>query len=42
VARLPVPDGRGGTYHVPPVLRTSADACAYIEARTAAWEAARS
>ncbi len=38
VARLPVPDGAGGTYHAAPELRTSADAKAYIDARTAAWE----
>ncbi|MDE2160755.1 MAG: phosphoesterase [Burkholderiales bacterium] len=41
VARLPVPDGRGGAAHLQPPLRTSADAAAYIESRMAAWEAAR-
>jgi phospholipase C len=41
VARLPVPDQNGGWHHTMPVLRTSADAKAYIDARTAAWEASR-
>jgi phospholipase C len=39
VARLPVPDGAGGSYHAMPQLQTSADAKAYIDARVAAWEA---
>jgi phospholipase C len=41
VARLPVPDAQGGTHHDIPALRTSADAQAYIDARTSAWEASR-
>jgi phospholipase C len=41
VSRLPVPDAAGGMHHEMPLLRTSADAKAYIDARTAAWEAAR-
>jgi phospholipase C len=41
VSRLPVPDAAGGMHHVMPALRTSADAQAYIDARTSAWEAAR-
>jgi phospholipase C len=41
VARLPVRDGAGGTYHAMPELRTSADAKAYIDSRTAAWEASK-
>jgi phospholipase C len=41
VSRLPVPDTAGGTHHEMPVLRTSADATAYIDARTAAWERTR-
>jgi len=41
VARLPVPDKAGGTYHAMPELETSAQAKAYIDARTAAWEASR-
>jgi phospholipase C len=41
VARLPVPDGAGGTYHAMPALRTSAEATAYIDSRVAAWEASR-
>jgi phospholipase C len=41
VSQLPIPDAAGGTHHEMPVLRTSADARAYIDARTAAWEATR-
>lgn len=41
VSRLPVPDYAGGMHHRQPVLRTSADATAYIDARVAAWEASR-
>ena len=41
VARLPVPDRAGGTYHAMPQLDTSAQAKAYIDARTATWEASR-
>jgi phospholipase C len=41
VSRLPVPDAAGGTHHVMPALRTSADAQAYIDARVASWEASR-
>jgi phospholipase C len=41
VARLPIPDGAGGTYHAMPVLRTSAEATAYIDRRMAEWEAVR-
>ncbi len=41
VARLPVPDRTGGTYHAMPQLDTSAQAKAYIDARVAAWEKTR-
>ncbi len=41
VAQLPVPDEQGGTHHVMPPLKTSADYEAYINARTAAWKAAK-
>jgi phospholipase C len=41
VSLLPIPDANGGTHHVMPALRTSADAQAYIDARTAAWVACR-
>ena len=41
VARLPVPDRAGGTYHAMPQLDTSAQAKAYIDARAAAWEVSR-
>ena len=40
-ALLPVPDARGAYHHEMPALRTSAAAQAYIDARIAAWEAAR-
>jgi phospholipase C len=39
VARLPVPDGNGGTHHTIPLLTTSDDYKAYIRARTEAWRA---
>lgn len=41
VSELPVPDAAGGTHHVMPALRTSADAKSYIDARIAAWEKSR-
>ena len=41
VARLPVPDAAGGTVHAMPLLRTSAQAKAYIDDRIAAWKASR-
>jgi phospholipase C len=41
VALLPVPDAAGGMHHQLPPLPTSADAQAYIDVRTAAWEASR-
>ena len=41
VARLPVPDRAGGTHHAMPQLDTSAQAKAYIDSRTAAWDQAR-
>lgn len=41
VARLPIPDHAGGTYHAMPQLDTSAQAKAYIDARVAEWEASR-
>ena len=41
VAKLPVPDHAGGTYHAMPQLATSAQAKAYIDARIATWEASR-
>jgi phospholipase C len=41
VAQLPVPDGHGGTHHVMPPLKTSADYDAYIKTRTAAWQASK-
>ena len=40
-ASLPVPDLAGGAYHAMPVIETSAQAKAFIQARVAAWEAAR-
>jgi phospholipase C len=41
VAKLPVPDGHGGTHHQMPVLHTNAEYHAYIKERTAAWKASR-
>lgn len=41
VALLPVPDAAGGMHHQLPPLPTSADAQAYVDVRTAAWEASR-
>jgi len=41
VSQLPVPDAAGGMHHVMPLLRTSADAKAYIDERVGAWEASR-
>jgi phospholipase C len=42
VARLPVPDPERGGHHVLPTLHSAADYEAYIEARTAQWDAIRS
>jgi phospholipase C len=42
VSQLPVPDGRGGTHHTMPPLKTGDDYTAYIRARTDAWKASRS
>jgi hypothetical protein len=39
VARLPVPDPVHGGHHVLPTLRSEQDYDAYIEARTAQWNA---
>ncbi|MGA2549087.1 MAG: alkaline phosphatase family protein [Burkholderiaceae bacterium] len=41
VSELPVPDANGGTHHTMPTLHDCAEAQAYIDGRTAAWEAAR-
>jgi phospholipase C len=41
VSQLPVPDAHGGTHHIMPALKTSADYSAYIRSRTAAWKASR-
>jgi phospholipase C len=41
VARLPVPDAKGGTHHQVPTLHTTADYRTYIKDRVAAWKATR-
>jgi phospholipase C len=41
VAELPVPDGRGGTHHVMPLLRTNSDYQEYIRTRTKEWRDSR-
>jgi len=41
VSQLPVPDGKGGTHHLMPVLKTSSDYKAYIIGRTNAWKASK-
>jgi phospholipase C len=41
VAKLPVPDAKGGAHHTMPVLKTNADYTNYIRARTAAWKASK-
>lgn len=41
VAKLPVPDAKGGMHHIMPELKTSSDYKAYIRTRTAAWKASR-
>jgi phospholipase C len=41
VAELPVPDGKGGTHHTMPLLRTNSDYQEYIRARTKAWRDSR-
>jgi len=41
VSQLPVPDHAGGTHHVMPPLKTSADYRAYIAKRVAAWKESR-
>jgi phospholipase C len=41
VAKLPVPDAKGGVHHTMPTLKTNADYTRYIRARTAAWKASK-
>ena len=41
VAKLPVPDAKGGVHHTMPALKTNAEYTQYIRARTAAWKASK-